>query len=174
VAAPTIRPATQADVPALSELAQRTWSDAFGDSVSAEDRAVEVATTRSEEYFVEALAECTILVADEDGALVGYVQFGDVDIPEVDVRPGDQALRRLYVETARQGRGLGRMLTDAALGHPRLARAGRVYVTVWEQNDRALRLYEAFGFRAVGTTSFTIGAGEVAEDLVMRLDRDLG
>jgi hypothetical protein len=32
--------------------------------------------------------------------LLGYVQFGYVDIPEVRGRPGDRGLRRLYVETA--------------------------------------------------------------------------
>jgi ribosomal protein S18 acetylase RimI-like enzyme len=170
--APTIRAATPFDVPALSELAKRTWSDAFGDSVGAEDRAVELARTRSEAYFLDALTESTILVAeDKSGALVGYVQFGDVDIPEVDVRPADQALHRLYVDTAWQGSGLGRMLTDAALAHPRLARVDRIYLTVWEQNERALRLYETFGFRTVGRTTFTIGVGEIAEDLVMVLDR---
>ncbi len=32
----------------------------------------------------QALREKTILVAEADGALLGYVQFGDVAIPEVD------------------------------------------------------------------------------------------
>jgi ribosomal protein S18 acetylase RimI-like enzyme len=60
---------------------------------------------------------------------------------------------------------------DAALRHPRLAYARHIYLTVWEQNDRALRLYERLGFERVGTTSFTIGAGAIAEDRVMRLDQ---
>ena len=55
----------------------------------------------------------------------------------------------------------------AALRHPRLAGASRIYLTVWERNERAIRLYESVGFQIVGTTTFTIGAGEVAEDLVM-------
>ena len=168
--ASTIRPASLSDAPALSELAKRTWSDAFGGSVSPDDEAVELENTRSEPYFIDALRETTILVAEGDGALLGYVQFGDVDIPEVEARPGDQGLHRIYVETALQGRGLGRRLLNAALQHPRLADASRIYLTVWEKNERAFRLYESFGFRTVGTTTFTIGSGEVAEDLVMLLD----
>jgi ribosomal protein S18 acetylase RimI-like enzyme len=158
------------DVPALSALAERTWSEAFGDSVSPDDEAVELEQTRSETYFMSALREKTILVAEADGALLGYVQFGDVEIPEVDVRAGDQGLQRVYVDTALQGRGLGRALMNAALEHPRLADAGRIYLTVWEKNERAVRLYESIGFQSVGTTTVTIGSDEVGEDLVMLLD----
>ena len=166
----SIRPATSRDVPALSELATRTWSEEFGASVDPADAAAEVAATRSAAYFVQALRETTILVAEEEGALAGYVQFGEVDLPEVDVRQGDRALRRIYVDAAAQGRGLGRELMNAALAHPRLAAAQRIFLTVWERNTRAMRLYESLGFEVVGTTSFAIGS-EAMEDLVMVLDR---
>jgi ribosomal protein S18 acetylase RimI-like enzyme len=163
-----IRAAGPDDVPALAALARRTWSAAFGDGVAPENEQAELDGRRSEAYFAEALATRTILVAEEDGALLGYVQLGDVRIPEVDVRPGDQALQRLYVDTELQGRGLGRELLEAALRHPRLAGARRVFLTVWEENERALRLYESVGFHRVGTTTFTVGT-EVMEDLVLVL-----
>jgi ribosomal protein S18 acetylase RimI-like enzyme len=135
--------------------------------VSSADRAAELEEGRSERYFAGALREDTILVAEADGDLVAYVQFGDVCIPEVEVRPGDQALQRLYVDAPLQGAGLGRKLIE----HPRLAGATRIYLTVWEKNRRAVRLYERFGFERGGTTTFTIGSEEV-EDLVLALDRD--
>ncbi len=165
-----IRPATFSDVPALSELARRTWSDAFGEGVSPDDEALELDESRSEIYFAKTLREKTILVAEEDGALLGYVQFGNVAIREVQVQPGDQGLERLYVETAVQGRGLGRRLMDAALQHPRLAEARRIFLQVWDQNEPAVRLYESLGFHKVGTTTFAVGS-RVMEDLVMLLDR---
>ena len=56
---------------------------------------------------------------------------------------------------------------DAALAHPRLVSAARIYLQVWHRNERAIRLYESLGFRVVGTTTFRIGVGELAEDLVM-------
>jgi ribosomal protein S18 acetylase RimI-like enzyme len=161
-----IRVAGEDDVPALSALARRTWSAAFGDGVRPENEQAELDGRRSEAYFADALTRKTILVAEEDGVLLGYVQFGDVGIAEVDARPGDQALQRLYVDTELQGRGLGRALLEAAFAHPRLAGAERVFLTVWEENERAVGLYERFGFRRVGTTTFTIGT-EVMEDLVM-------
>jgi diamine N-acetyltransferase len=166
----TIRPAREADLSALAALAQRTWAAAFGASLRAEALAAELEETRSEDYFRGALRVDTILVAELDGELVGYVSFGDVTIPEVDARPGDAGLHRVYVETALQGRGIGRSLTEAALAHPRLRDAHRVFLAVWEENEMARGLYESLGFRTVGTTRVTI-AGEAMEDLVMLLDR---
>jgi diamine N-acetyltransferase len=167
---PTIRSATANDVSALSELAKRTWLAAFGNGINAADVAVDVEERRSEAYLANALREKTILVAEAAGALVGYVQFADVAIPEVDVRAGDQELERLYVDSGLQGRGLGRRLLTAALEHPRLAGANRIFLQVWDENERAVRLYESFGFRKVGATTFSIGS-EVMEDLVMLLER---
>ncbi len=167
---PTIRAAGPDDVPALSRLAKRTWADAFGHSVSPEDAAAELAETRSEAHFRAALRDQTILVAEADGILVGYAAFGPVDLPEVDAEPADRALRRLYVDAAWQGRGVGRRLLDAALEHPELRGARRIYITVWEENRRAQRLYERLGFRRVGTTRFAIGA-EVVEDLILARDQ---
>jgi ribosomal protein S18 acetylase RimI-like enzyme len=166
-----IRPVAEADLPGLADLAKRSWLDAFGDSVSGDDAAAEAEDTRSEEYFRKALRTDTILVAEADGQLVGYVKFGGVEIPEVDAAPGDAGLHRVYVETALHGRGIGRELMQAALSHPRLQAAHRVYLQVWEENRTAVGLYESLGFRAVGTTRVTIGTGEVGEDLVMVLER---
>jgi ribosomal protein S18 acetylase RimI-like enzyme len=151
-------------VPALADLALRTWTDAFGESTA------DLEQTRSEAYFAQALREKVVLVAEARGALVGYVQIGDVEIPEVEAQPRDQALQRLYVETDLQGSGIGRALLQAALRHPRLANAARVFLQVWEANERAVRLYESVGFERAGTTRFAIGAEEM-EDLIMVLDR---
>jgi len=160
-------------VRALSELASRAWADAFGDSVGKQDLVAELEEKRSPAYFEGALRFDTILVAESNGELIGYVQFGQVNIAGLERRPDDQELHRLYVATEQQGRGVGRRLMEAALGHQRLAGAGRVFLQVWEVNERAIRLYESLGFRTVGKTTFTIGAGHVTEDLVMRLDRAL-
>jgi ribosomal protein S18 acetylase RimI-like enzyme len=127
--------------------------------VSAEDLAAEVEEKRSKRYFRRALVTETILVAEADGALVGYVEFGD------------KSIHRLYVETALQGHGVGRELVEAALFHPRLRGAPRVSLEVWDQNARAIALYESLGFRTVGMTPVTIGRTEVGEDLVMVLER---
>lgn len=153
-----IRDARAADIPALADLARRTWLDAFGASVSPENAATEAEEGRSEERFRAVGDKQTILVAEAGDALVGYVEFDDTE------------LCRLYVETALQRQGIGRALLNAALAHPRLATAERVVLQVWDENIGAIRLYESAGFHRTGTKQFTIG-DEVVEDAVFELER---
>jgi ribosomal protein S18 acetylase RimI-like enzyme len=167
-----VRAATLSDSPLLADLAERTWLDVARGVFAHEDLAAHLAEVRASGSVVASVENQTILVAEADDALVGWVEFGDVVIAEVDVRPGDQELRRLYVATSHQGLGLGRQLMTAALAHPRLAGARRVFLQVWEQNTKAIRLYESLGFRSVGTTTFRVGT-HVQSELVLLLDRSL-
>jgi ribosomal protein S18 acetylase RimI-like enzyme len=164
-----IRSATLDDAPLLADLAERTWTEAVRGVISHEDVAAHLAEVRSKPSVVAALNNQSILVAESASALVGSVEFGDVAIPEVDVRPGDQELRRLYVEPSLQGQGIGRQLMTAALAHPRLAAARRIFLQVWNENEKAIRLYESFGFRRVGTTTFTMAA-HVQPELILLLE----
>jgi ribosomal protein S18 acetylase RimI-like enzyme len=164
-----IRSATSGDAPLLADLAERTWSDAVRGVISHDDMAAHLAEVRSKTDVGTAVDNHTILVAEADGSHLGWVEFGDVAIPEVDVRPGDQELRRLYVRTSLQGRGIGRQLMTAALAHPRLAAARRIFLQVWKQNEKAIRLYESLGFRTVGATTFAVNT-TVLDELVLLLE----
>lgn len=41
-----------------------------------------------------------------------------------------------------------------------------LWLGVWEENAKALRLYEKLGFKAIGTKEFLVG-GQIDTDLVM-------
>ena len=163
-----IRTAETGDIPALADLARRTFSDAFGHSISASDLAAHLQTNLSDAYFHAAAKVDVFLVAEIDARLIGYAQFGAVEIPARDHAPGDQELRRLYVQSAFQGRGIGRQLLDAALEHPCLKAAANVFLDVWDENDGALRLYERYGFAVVGAHAFAVASGAPStRDLIM-------
>jgi diamine N-acetyltransferase len=163
-----IRAAETGDIAALAELARRTFSEAFGHSLSASDLAFHLQNNLSDAYFRAATSVDVFLVAEIDTSLIGYAQSGAVEIPAPDRSPGDQELRRLYVEPAFQGRGIGRQLLDAILAHPRLKAAANVFLDVWEQNDGARRLYERYGFAVVGAHTFAVASGAAStRDLIM-------
>ena len=156
------------EIPALAELARRTFCDAFGHSLSASDLASHLQNNLSDAYFRAAAEADVFLIAEIDARPVGYAQFGAVEIPAPGRSPGDRELRRLYVEPAVQGRGIGRQLLDAALDHPRLKEATNVFLDVWDQNDGARRLYERYGFAVVGAHSFAVASGAAStRDLIM-------
>jgi ribosomal protein S18 acetylase RimI-like enzyme len=141
-----IRPVRESDIPALAELAERVFRDEFSAHFTPAQMDATVARSRSQQYFRQALEHETILVMYEDDRLVGYAQFGPADAPGLKVGPDDHYLHRLYVDTRLQGRGLGRTLLQAALDDAHMAAAPRIHLRVWHGNQRAIKLYEKFGF----------------------------
>lgn len=163
-----IRSAEAGDTAALADLARRTFRDAFGHSLSEPDLAAHLQNNLSDAYFRAAAAADIFLLAEIDARLIGYAQFGAVEIPAPGRSPGDQELRRLYVESAVQGRGIGQQLLDAALAHPCLKEARNVFLDVWDRNDGARRLYERYEFAVVGAHTFAVASGAAAtRDLIM-------
>lgn len=163
-----IRAVETDDIPALADLARLTFSDAFGPSISPSDLVFHLHNNMPDAYFRAAAEVDIFLIAEVDARPIGYAQFGAIEIPAPDRLPDDQELRRLYVHSAFQGRGIGRQLLDAALDHPRLKAAGKIFLDVWEKNDGARRLYERYGFAVVGAHTFAVASGATStRDLIM-------
>jgi ribosomal protein S18 acetylase RimI-like enzyme len=91
-----------------------------------------------------------VLVADASGTLLGFVGYspsrdGDADparVGEIDA---------IYLLPNAWGKGVGRLLMDAALARLADARFDRVTLWVLDSNVRARRFYEAGGWLAGGT-----------------------
>ncbi len=163
-----IREAAEGDLDALSALASLTWSVAFGQTISPEDRAAHLSRHLARPRFEEAMRQDVILVALAAGEMVGFVQFGAARILQAPLSGDDQEIRRLYVLADHQDNGIGRRLMGEAMAHPRLARAGSVCLDVWEHNEGARRFYARLGFEVIGAQPFEVASGEAAGlDLIM-------
>jgi diamine N-acetyltransferase len=161
-----IEPVRTDELEKLAELAARTFSDAFGHTIEKEDLAQDLAENRSVLYFKKKLNSCKTLVAKHEDRIVGYVQYGVVLIPEAEASDEDREIGRLYVETELQGRGIGRKLLDAVLGDLDMVKAPKIYLQVWGENKRAISLYQRYGFKECGITTFKLGS-KLAQELIM-------
>ena len=161
-----IRNAQKSDIAALSELAIQTYSDAFGHTFSDADLTAHVQKHLSPSHFSRIIDEDVVLVAEVGNRLVGYVQFGAANTASTSSK--DQEVRRLYVHSAFQNAGVGTSLMDAALRHPLLHGAARIFLDVWEHNHGAQRFYRRYGFEVMGTRTFAIESGAATSlDFVM-------
>lgn len=147
----TIREATVADIPAVAELAIKTYRDAFCRIYAPEDLERRLRDTRSEKYFAQTMKTNKVLVAEEGGLLVGYAEFGVADIAYPGITKDDMELHRLYVHEDYQRKGIGRALLDAAFAHPEMQGANRVFLDVLKENERAIRFYQNYGFTDTGS-----------------------
>ena len=89
--------------------------------------------------------------------IVGYVQFTNVKISEITSNEDTGQLGRVYTETKLQDQGIGEQLSKTALDHPVLKHRKTIYLQVWEENIKAINLYEKLGFKIYGKTNFKLG-----------------
>lgn len=163
----SIRMASESDIESLSRLAVRTYTDSFGSSFTPEDLRCHLERELSPAAFARILARDVMLVAEQRARLVAFAQFGPAVGATRDAASAAE-LRRLYVDVEFQGLGIGTRLTVAALAHPVLAGAQRVYLDVWEKNEAAQRLYRRHGFVPVGTRPFAVASGaETTPEIIM-------
>ena len=146
-----IRAAARDDIPAIAHVASTSYIDAFGEYfLDKKNLDEETKERRSEKYFNEAIKHDTIMVAVVDDHIVGYIQFGKVEMDFDGFTDSDIELRRLYILTDFHGQGAGNALMQAMLNHEKLTRVTSIYLEVWENNPKALKLYRKFGFEDTG------------------------
>ena len=90
----------------------------------------------------------SVLVAEEDGELLGYVGCGSNRDPGPPPEVGE--VRSMFVATSAWGRGVGRALMEAAVDD--LRERGYTAAVVWSfgDNGRANAFYERMGFARDG------------------------
>jgi GNAT superfamily N-acetyltransferase len=94
--------------------------------------------------------ETTVLVAELDGELAGFVRVGPSRDPDPERGVGE--VQSFFVAAGRWRHGIGRELMPAALAE--LVERGHRAATVWSfaGNERANAFYEAHGFVRDGVT----------------------
>jgi len=165
----TIREVISSDIPRLAKLAQTTYRETFGHTMTAGEMEHALAS-RSEEYFRSVLGKDTILIAVEDDTILGFIQFGEVSYDTVQAATDDIELKKIFVAGSSQGKGIGKQLMDAMLAHDRLTDTRTVYLDVYKENRKAVSLYETYGFRTVGTVPYKADGNIIGEDLLMKLE----
>lgn len=145
----TVRAARPEDIPALGRLG------AFLVSLhhDFDPRRFISATSGTEQAYAAFLAtqlkqsDIIILVATENGAVVGYAYAGLEGIDYRALRGPAGVLYDLIVDPARRREGIGRMLLQAVLAAFAARGAPRVVLSAAERNEAAQRFFAAAGFR---------------------------
>jgi GNAT superfamily N-acetyltransferase len=92
--------------------------------------------------------------------------MGVLTLPVDDARGVE--LHRLYVAQRAKGAGVADVLMDGCIAWARGKGASALYLSVWENNERAQRFYRRFGFADHGAWDFMVGS-TADRDLIWRL-----
>lgn len=146
-----IRPAREADIPALQELLQEillVHHDARPDLFQAQGQKF------SEADLKELLKkpDSPVFVYEEDGQVLGHL-FCEIRVPNTSVRKPVKALfiEDLCVAQNARGKGIGQQLYQFALDYAKEIGCYHLTLNVWNANQGALQFYEKMGMTAQQT-----------------------
>jgi ribosomal protein S18 acetylase RimI-like enzyme len=92
-------------------------------------------------------SDVAILVAEQEGVVIGYVYGAMEGYDYMSLRGPAGALHDIVVDPDHRSKGVGRMLLDAAMAFLKTRGAPRVVLSTAAQNETAQRLFEQAGFR---------------------------
>ena len=145
----TIRPATLADMPVVGRLGAllvRTHHEF-------DAKRFFPATSRTEHSYASYLGSqldqpnVVVLVAEQDGAVLGYTYAGVEGYDYMALRGPAGVLYDIVVDPNRRQQGIGWLLLEATVAELEARGAPRVVLSTAEQNESAQRLFARAGFR---------------------------
>lgn len=153
----TYRDANAGDAEALAAFAERTFTETFGHLYPPEDLNAFLDAKFGADIQRHEIADAGTryrLAHDEQG-LAGYCMMGALDMPVDDARGVE--LHRLYLHERAKGAGVADDLLREAIAWARAQGASALYLSVWENNERAQRFYRRFGFQDHSEWDFMVG-----------------
>lgn len=166
----TCRDATLADGPALDAMARAIWLETFGHSASPADIELYLAGAYGPQgRLLRDLADPAhhFRLALSGEAIAGYAKLSPVWLDEEAVVAGALQLSQFYVASAWHGQGVAPLLIDWTIAEARRRRATALVLTVWEENHRARRFYDRYGFVHIGDYAFQTGT-QIDRDLILQ------
>jgi len=144
-----IRPATRDDIPTLGRLGALLVKTHFDFD---KDRFL-APTPRTEQGYGSFLGsqiaekDSVVLVAEENGEVVGYTYGSNEGHDWMNLRGPAGELHDVVVDPAHRGKGIGAQLLAAVMTALEAKGAPRIVLSTAFQNEVAQRLFERAGFR---------------------------
>ena len=167
---PLVRLGTRGDAVLLAELGARIFRES-----SPHTPHEDLESYLKENFMCEKLLaylsvkSAAALILERSGQAIGYALLHPGQAPNRLVPPPSIQLKRLYILEGWTGCGWGDVLMARCLEHVRHSGFGSIWLTVWENNGRAIRFYERWGFQKVGVYDFVVGR-DIQKDLVFLRD----
>ncbi|MEM7372173.1 MAG: GNAT family N-acetyltransferase [Bacteroidota bacterium] len=164
-----IVPFQSADLQELAELSRKTFQQGFGhwydpsilasylqDSFSIPQLQTEIQDSSSRFWGVKV-----------DSGWIAYAKLRSSKIPPELAGQKVIELQRMYVLQAYWGKGVAHILMNHCIEFAQKESFSHLWLGVWEDNDRAIRFYEKYGFSQIGKQQFKVSASLIEEDWVM-------
>lgn len=168
-----VREAIESDARELSVLAGETFYDTFAHLYSPNDVKEFLANNHTEQLQLDELKRPdykTLLVVHNDGSIIAYcmIRFGSRE-KQIEGPDPVAEIWRFYVNKLFIGKGVAKLLMDQVMVILKESKTSVAWLGVWENNHRAQKFYQKYGFQEVGHHEFVVGS-TVDRDLLFQLN----
>lgn len=163
-----IRKCTLEEVKQLQEISITTFEETFGEQNSSEHMEAYLQKAFNVERLGRELAnpDSHFFFALAEDEVAAYLKLNTDGAQSEEMGSDALEIERIYVKSAFQKHGLGRLLLNRALEMAGELGKSKVWLGVWEHNENALSFYKKKGFVQTGAHSFYMGDDEQT-DLIM-------
>ena len=160
----SIRKATEAEMPIVTELAELIWPQTYSAYISkAQLRYMLDLMYNQKELLLQYHNGYTFFIASVQGKDVGFACTSPLD-----EQGNIYKLHKLYVLPSTQGIGIGKLLVDEVVNLA-AAQDGKFLQLNVNRNNNATNFYLKIGFKIKETVDIHIGDGFYMNDYVMEL-----
>jgi ribosomal protein S18 acetylase RimI-like enzyme len=158
----TIRNANVADAEAISNIGTKVFNLSFGHAIPEPDLKMYLEQSYTAEAFSSEISDPLkkiIVACNEQQCVVGFAQLtiGTSD-PCLNNVLLPIELQRVYVHQDYHKLGIGKLLMEAAEDIARSQGFKHIWLGVWEENQRAQKVYASAGYEQVGVHDFQMGS----------------
>lgn len=171
-----IRLATSEDAALISKIGREAFYAAFSPHQTAEDMQIYLDGAY---YPAKQLAEIQdvksrFLLLEEDNVPIGFAKIiaslptnNGIEIFEKELLNQRLVqLSKIYLLPQFAGKGIGNLLMTECLLIAQDEGYEGIWLSVWQQNERAIKFYEKYDFKKVGVAQFLLGKS-LNDDFVM-------
>ncbi|MGI8950316.1 MAG: GNAT family N-acetyltransferase [Chitinophagaceae bacterium] len=163
-----IRYANFADAETICDIAARTFYNTYAVYNSQEDMQQYMQESFSIQQIKSELedAQSKFLLITENENILGYAKITWRRKP---VNSSDEIaleIARFYAETIYIGKGIGKFLMEECISIAKAGAAKYIWLDVWQENKKAIRFYQKWGFIITENYSFILGK-DVQQDYIM-------
>ena len=158
------------DITELQKLCTKTFYDAYGYANTKENMDNYVLHFFSIEVLKDEIISSTIEYYGwfEQHTLIGYCKLQKGIDENQNKKNASVELARFYVLNTKQSNGIGKKMLHHIFSVLCNMRFEVIWLTVWQENKRAIHFYENNGFICSGTTTFMLGS-ELNYDFIYKI-----
>ena len=166
----TIRAISINDLQSLQSISKQTFTETFASSNSKENMDKYLNEALSLEKLTEELNNPNSLFyfIEENDTPIGYLKL-NMGASQTELNDNTALeIERIYVTQAYQGKKVGQQLYEKAIQVAKEKGVEYIWLSVWEENHKAIQFYTKNGFTAFDKHIFTLG-DEEQTDIMMKL-----